>query len=53
LYAGRAVPAASAGSMSVLYPFALERPLAMVITQAEQLELRYHGPGEQVLGLRG
>jgi hypothetical protein len=52
LYAGRAVPAASAGSMAVLYPFALERPLAMVITQADQLELRYHGPGEQVLGLR-
>lgn len=52
LYAGRAVPAASAGSMAVLYPFALERPLAMVITQADQLELRYHGPGEQLLGLR-
>lgn len=52
LYAGRAVPAASVGSMAVLYPFLLERPLAMVIAQADQLELRYHGPGEQVLGLR-
>lgn len=52
MYAGRAVPAASVGSMAVLYPFALERPLAMVITHADQLELRYHGPGEQVLGLR-
>ncbi|WP_287985799.1 hypothetical protein [Diaphorobacter sp.] len=52
LYAGRAIPAASVGSMAVLYPFLLERPLAMVIAQADQLELRYHGPGEQVLGLR-
>lgn len=52
IYTGRAVPAASVGSLSVLYPFMLERPLAMVIAQADQLELRYHGPGEQVLGLR-
>lgn len=51
-YTGRPVPASSFGSMAVLYPFELEQPLAMVIGQADQLELRYHGPGEQVLGLR-
>jgi len=51
-YAGRAIPASTVGSMAVLYPFALERPLAMVMTQAHALELRYHGPGEQVVDIK-
>ena len=51
-YAGRAVPASSVGSLGVLYPFVLERPLAMVMAQAEGLELRYHGPGEQLVDVR-
>lgn len=38
--------------MAVLYPFVLERPLAMVMTRAEGLELRYHGPGEQLVDIR-
>jgi hypothetical protein len=49
---GRSIPASSVGSLAVLYPFLLNRPLAMVIAQADQLELRYQGPGEQLLGLR-
>jgi hypothetical protein len=52
IYTGQAVPAAIAGSLAVLFPFGLGRPLAMVIPQADQLELRCHGPGEQRLGLR-
>lgn len=51
-YAGRAVPASTVGSMGVLHPFALERPLAMVMAQAEGLELRYHRPGEPVVDIR-
>lgn len=51
-YSGRAVPASSFGSMAVLYPFELEQPLAMVMAQADSLELRYHGPGEQLLDIR-
>jgi hypothetical protein len=51
-YAGRAVPASTVGSMAVLYPFVLERPLAMVMAQADGLELRYHGPGEQLVDIR-
>lgn len=51
-HAGRSVPAASAGSLPVMYPFTFERPLAMVIANAPGLELRYHGPGEQVLDIR-
>lgn len=52
LFAGRAVPASSFSSMPVLYPFVFERSLAMVMSRADQLELRYHEPGDQMLDLR-
>ena len=51
-FAGRAVPVASVGSMAVLYPFELDRPVAYLVSRAPALELRYQGPGEQLVDLK-
>lgn len=51
-FAGRAVPMASVGSMAVLYPFELDRPVAFLVSRTPALELRYQGPGEQLVDLK-
>lgn len=51
-FAGRAVPVASVGSMTVLYPFELDRPVAYLVSRAPALELRYQGPGEQLVDIK-
>jgi len=51
-FVGRSVPVASLGSMSVLYPFELDRPLGYVVSGSPSLELRSDGPANQVVALR-
>lgn len=51
-FAGRAVPITSVGSMTVLYPFELDRPVAYLVSRAPGLELRYDGPGEQLVDVK-
>ena len=38
--------------MTVLYPFELDRPVAYLVSRAPALELRYQGPGEQLVDLK-
>lgn len=49
---GRAVPVSAAGSMAVIYPFALAMPLAIVISRTGALELRQEGPGQQLVQIK-
>jgi hypothetical protein len=51
-FSAKAVPVASLGSMAVLYPFELDRPLGVVVAGNANLELRSDGPGNQVVAIR-
>lgn len=51
-HAGKALPAASVASQSVLFPFVLAQPLAMLLPYAPELELRCQGAGEQFICVR-
>ena len=51
-YAGKPVAVASLQSLPVLFPFNLTRPLAYVVSNSPNLELRSEGPSNQVVALR-
>ena len=49
---GRVVSVSALQSMAVLYPFALDRSLAFVVSNSPCLELRSEGPSGQFVSLR-
>jgi hypothetical protein len=51
-YQGKAMPLATVQSTAVLYPFALNQPIAYVISRSETLELRSDGSSQQFVALR-
>ena len=51
-YTGRAVSVPTLQSMSVIYPFALDRPLTYLMSTSPCLELRSEGPSNQLVDLR-
>lgn len=51
-YQGRAIALATLRSTAVLYPFAFEPPLAYVIAQKAELEIRSEGTAQQFMALR-
>ncbi len=51
-YSGKGVAVSALPSLAVLYPFALEGPLAFVVSNSVRLELRAEGPGSQYVALR-
>ncbi|MHB8252657.1 MAG: hypothetical protein ACYDEV_02940 [Acidiferrobacter sp.] len=51
-YAGKVVSVSTLQSMAILYPFALDRPLAFVVSISPHLELRSEGPSRQFVALR-
>jgi len=52
-YAGKPVPVPSLQSLPVLFPFSLTRPLAYVVSNSPNLDLRSEGPSNQFVALRG
>lgn len=52
-YAGKAVSISSLPSMTVIYPFVLDQPLAYLVSMTPSLELRLEGSSNQFVGLRG
>ena len=52
-YSGKGVAVSTLPSLAVLYPFALEGPLAFIVSNSSQLELRSEGPDSQYVALRG
>lgn len=51
-YTARPVSVAALRSLPVLYPYTLSRPLAYVASNSPILDLRWQGPGNQLVGLR-
>lgn len=51
-YAGKAMSISALQSMPVIYPFALERPIAYVASNSPPLELRSEGSASQFVALR-
>lgn len=51
-YAGKPVAVPSLQSLPVLFPFSLARPLAYVVSNTPNLDLRSEGPGNQFVALR-
>lgn len=52
-YAGKHVSVPSLQSLPVLFPLALTRPLAYVVSNSPNLELRSDGPSNHFVALRG
>ena len=51
-YVGKAVPIPTLSSLTVLYPFVLEQPIAYLASKSPNLEVRSEGSGSQSVGLR-
>lgn len=51
-YAGKPVPVPSLQSLPVLFPFNLTRPLAYVVSNSSNVDLRSEGPSNQFAALR-
>lgn len=51
-YTGKPVSVHSLQSLPVLFPFSLTRPLAYVVSNSPNLDLRSEGPSHQVIDLR-
>ena len=51
-YAGKPVSVPSLQSLPVLFPFTLTRPLAYVVSNSPNLDLRSEGPSNQFVALR-
>lgn len=51
-YAGKPVSVTSLQSLPVLFPFSLARPLAYVVSNCPNLDLRSEGPSNQFVALR-
>ncbi len=51
-YAGKAVPIPTLSSLTVLYPFVLDQPIAYLASKSPNLEVRSEGGGSQFVGLR-
>ncbi len=51
-YVGKTVPLATLTSLPVLYPFALDQPIAYLASKSPTLEVRSVGSGNQTVGLR-
>lgn len=52
-YVGKSVSVPSLQSLPVLFPFTLTRPLAYVVSNSPNLELRSEGPSNHFVTLRG
>lgn len=52
-YSGKPLSVSSLQSLPVLFPFTLSRPLAYVVSNSSNLDLRSEGPGNQLVALRG
>lgn len=51
-YTGKPASVPSLQALPVLYPFTLSRPLAYVVSNSPNLDLRSEGPGNQFAALR-
>ena len=51
-YAGKPVSVPGLQSLPVLFPFNLTRPLAYVVSNSPNLDLRSEGPSNQFVALR-
>jgi hypothetical protein len=51
-YAGKPISVPSLQSLPVLFPFTLTRPLAYVVSNSPNLDLRSEGPSNQFVALR-
>jgi hypothetical protein len=52
-YSGKGIAVSTLPSQAVMYPFTLEGPLAFIISNSAEIELRAEGPGNQYVALRG
>ena len=51
-YVGKAAPIPTLSSLTVLYPFVLDQPIAYLASKSPNLEVRSEGSGSQSVGLR-
>lgn len=51
-YSGKAMPVTALQSSAVLYPFLLDRPLALLVSRSAVLELRADGSRSQIVALQ-